>query len=52
MVADDRISDLFGGRKSVPTTLIIDRRGRVAATHIGLCQKQEYEGDIQAVLSE
>jgi thiol-disulfide isomerase/thioredoxin len=52
LMADQKISDLFGGLKGVPTTLIIDRRGRIAATHVGLCQKQEYENDIQAVLSE
>lgn len=52
LMADAKISDLFGGLKGVPTTLIIDRRGRIAATHVGLCQKQEYETDIQAVLNE
>ena len=52
LMADQKISDLFGGLKGVPTTLIIDRRGRIAATHVGLCQKQEYENDIQAVLNE
>jgi cytochrome c biogenesis protein CcmG/thiol:disulfide interchange protein DsbE len=52
VVGDDRISDLFGGLKAVPTTFIIDRQGRIAATHIGLCQKGEYEGDIKAVLNE
>jgi len=52
VVGDDRVSDLFGGLKAVPTTYIIDRQGRIAATHIGLCQKGEYEGDIKAVLNE
>jgi cytochrome c biogenesis protein CcmG/thiol:disulfide interchange protein DsbE len=52
MVGDDRISNLFGGLKAIPTTLIIDRQGRVAATHIGLCQKSEYERDIRTALNE
>lgn len=52
MVGNETIADLFGGLKAVPTTIIIDRQGRVAATHIGLCQEREYEGDIQAVLNE
>jgi cytochrome c biogenesis protein CcmG/thiol:disulfide interchange protein DsbE len=51
-VGDDGVADLFGGLKAVPTTLIIDRQGRIVATHIGLCQKSEYEGDIKAVLNE
>jgi len=25
---------------------------RIAATHVGLCKKSEYEGDIKAVLNE
>jgi thiol-disulfide isomerase/thioredoxin len=37
---------------SVPTTVIIDRAGRVAAVHIGLCNRNEYESDILAVLRE
>lgn len=52
VIDDGRISDLFGGLKAVPTTLIIDRQGRIAATHLGLCQKSEYESDIVAVLNE
>lgn len=52
MVGGDRVADRFGGLKAVPTTLIIDRQGRIAATHIGLCQKSEYEADIRAVLNE
>ena len=52
MVGNETIADLFGRLKAVPTTIIIDRQGRIAATHIGLCQKSEYEGDIQAVLNE
>jgi hypothetical protein len=52
MVADDKISDAFGGLKAVPTTLVIDKRGRIATTHLSLCQKSEYEGDINTVLNE
>lgn len=42
----------YGGLESLPTTLIIDRRGRVAATHVGLVSKSVYERDIKAALSE
>jgi cytochrome c biogenesis protein CcmG/thiol:disulfide interchange protein DsbE len=52
VVGNDRISDLFGRLKAVPTTFIIDRQGRVAATHVGLCKKSDYEADIKAVLNE
>ena len=52
MVADNKVPGLYGGLKAVPTTLIIDKQGRIAATHLGLCQRSEYEGDIRAVLAE
>ena len=52
VVGDDRIAEQFGGLKAVPTTIVVDRQGRIAATHIGLCQKNEHEGDIKAVLNE
>jgi peroxiredoxin len=52
VIANDRISDLFGGLKAIPQTFIIDRQGRIAAVHVGLCAKGEYENDIQAVLKE
>lgn len=52
MIANERISKLFGGLKAIPETLIIDRSGRIAATHIGLCSKSEYENDIKVLLNE
>jgi cytochrome c biogenesis protein CcmG/thiol:disulfide interchange protein DsbE len=52
LVGDDKIAERFGGLKAVPTTFIIDRQGRIAATHVGLCQRSEYENDIRAVLKE
>jgi len=38
--------------KSIPTTFILDRDGRVAARHVGYCSKRELETDIRTVLSE
>jgi peroxiredoxin len=52
LIGDNKIADLFGGLKAVPTTFIIDRRGRIAAVHMGVCEPSEYEADIKAVLSE
>lgn len=37
---------------ALPTTLLIDRAGRVASIHVGLCSRSEYESDIRAVLNE
>jgi peroxiredoxin len=52
VVADERIAPLYGGLVSLPVTLIIDKAGRIAVTHVGLCPKSEYEAAINAMLAE
>ena len=52
MIGNGDIARAYGGLESVPMTLIIDKSGRIAATHVGLCRKDEYEADIRAVLNE
>ncbi len=47
MVGNDDVAQLYGAG-SLPTTFIIDKSGRIAATHIGLCSKSEYEADIKS----
>ena len=51
MVGNDDVAHLYGAA-SLPTTFIIDKSGRIAATHVGLCSKSEYEADIRAVINE
>ena len=52
MIGNDEVASLFGGLHTIPLTLVIDRQGRIAAVHAGLCRKDEYEGDIRALLKE
>lgn len=52
VIGGDQVAQTFGGVESLPTTLIIDRHGRVAATHFGLVNRSVYDNDIQSVLSE
>lgn len=52
LMGNNEVLQAYGGLESVPTTLIIDRRGRVAATHVGLVSKSTYEKDIVAALNE
>jgi cytochrome c biogenesis protein CcmG/thiol:disulfide interchange protein DsbE len=52
VIGNDALEHAYGGLESVPMTLIVDKSGRIAATHLGLCQKAEYEADIRAVLNE
>jgi thiol-disulfide isomerase/thioredoxin len=51
MAGTDHVAQLYGAT-SLPATFIIDKSGRIAATHLGLCSRNEYEADIQAALNE
>ncbi len=51
MVGNDDVAQLYGAN-ALPATFLIDKSGRIAVTHFGLCSKSEYEADIQAVLNE
>ncbi|MCY4511651.1 MAG: TlpA disulfide reductase family protein [Acidobacteria bacterium] len=42
----------FGPVTVLPTTWLIDRRGRVAATHVGLVDRTVLEADIRQLLAE
>jgi cytochrome c biogenesis protein CcmG/thiol:disulfide interchange protein DsbE len=52
VIGNDEVSGLFGGLQTIPLSIIIDRSGRIAAIHSGLCNKDEYESDLAAILGE
>jgi peroxiredoxin len=50
LVGTDSLSALYGGVDSLPTTFVLDRDGRIAAHHIGLVSKGDYQHDIESLL--
>ncbi len=42
----------YGGVNAIPTTLLIDRAGRIAAIHTGLVEKTTYEKELRILLAE
>ena len=50
MIGNDELAQLYGGLKSLPATLIIDKSGRIASTHVGVVSKGEYETEIETLL--
>ena len=51
LLGNEEISDLYGGLDSLPTTLLIDRHGKIASVHIGLSLgKEEFRDDIAHLL--
>ncbi|MCC7497211.1 MAG: redoxin domain-containing protein [Bryobacterales bacterium] len=51
VIGNDQVSAKYGGIDSLPTTLLVDRQGDIAATHIGLVSKASYENDIARLLN-
>lgn len=52
LLGTDMVADLYGGVGALPTSFVIDREGRIAATHVGLVSRSDYEKDIQALLDQ
>jgi cytochrome c biogenesis protein CcmG/thiol:disulfide interchange protein DsbE len=50
VVGDDDLADKFGGIAALPTTFIIDKEGRITASHTGLVSKSDYEDEIKNLL--
>jgi len=50
VLGDDMTRDQYGGIEALPTAFIIDREGRIAAVHIGLSEKREFQDAIEKLL--
>ena len=51
LLGNEQVSDIYGGVESLPTTLLIDRQGKIASVHIGLSRgKEEFRDDIDRLL--
>ena len=51
-IGSDELSQVYGGVDSLPTSFIIDRTGRIAATHVGLVDKRDYQDEIIKLLAD
>jgi len=47
---NESIADQFGGVDALPTTFLIDREGKIAAVHVGLSGKREFQEGIRELL--
>jgi peroxiredoxin len=52
MLGDDATTSRYGGIDSLPETFLIDRKGRIAARHLGLAAKKTYEEGIVELLRQ
>jgi cytochrome c biogenesis protein CcmG/thiol:disulfide interchange protein DsbE len=52
VLGNSEIADLYGGLDSLPTTLLLDRQGKIASVHVGLTPggKEGFKNDITHLL--
>lgn len=50
LVDDGKVSELYGPIRSIPTTFIIDKSGRIVKMYIGFRPKDIFEADIKGLL--
>ena len=50
VIGDSATSDAYGGVDSLPTTFLIDRDGKIAAIHVGLTSRKDFEDGIDELL--
>jgi peroxiredoxin len=52
MVGDDATASKYGGIDSLPVTLLIDRKGRIAAQQASIAGKSNYQRSITELLRQ
>ena len=50
MIGTDEVAKQYGNVESLPTTILIDRQGRIASNHVGLVSKSTYQKEIDILL--
>ncbi|MGH9584150.1 MAG: peroxiredoxin family protein [Bryobacteraceae bacterium] len=51
LLGNESVAQLYGGLDALPTTFILDRKGRIAfPAHVGLAAKSEYLHEIESLL--
>ena len=48
----ERMSQMEYGMAGVPTTILVDKQGRVAKTYVGAVRQADFETDVEALLAE
>ncbi len=50
LIGNDSTAQMYGGVDALPTTFLIDRNGKIAAIHIGLASKKDFDDGIETLL--
>ena len=50
VIGDSETAQLYGGVDALPTTFLIDRGGKIAAVHVGLADRRDFEDGVEQLL--
>ena len=50
VMGNDATAQAYGGVDALPTTFLIDREGKIAAIHVGLASKKDFEDGVEELL--
>jgi len=50
VIGDQKLTELYGGIEAIPTTFIVDRKGNIAAKHVGALMDEDFENAVKAAL--
>ena len=50
VIGNDATAESYGGVDALPTTFLIDRDGKIAAVHVGLASKKDFEDGVAELL--
>ena len=50
VMGNDATASLYGGVDALPTTFLIDRTGKIAAVHVGLASRKDFEDGVEQLL--
>jgi len=52
VVMPERMSQMEFGLEGVPTTILVDKQGRVAKSYVGAVREGDFRTDVEALLAE
>jgi cytochrome c biogenesis protein CcmG/thiol:disulfide interchange protein DsbE len=52
VVLPEKMSHVEYGLEGVPTTILVDKQGRVAKSYVGAVRRADFETDVEALLAE
>jgi peroxiredoxin len=50
LMGNGETAQLYGGVDALPTTFLIDRGGKIAAVHVGLADRRDFEDGVEQLL--